>query len=166
MMITIRSAHADDLAFILSLTPRFHDFELPAWLTAAQLDQVNQRTLSANISAPAPGAAMLIAQDAAGVALGFIHLQTETDYFSGQPQGYISDIAVAAEAEGRGVGQALMQAAETWTRAQGYRLLALHVFAQNARARRFYARLGFSETVISCVKTLDPPAPDAPTGGA
>jgi len=44
---------------------------------------------------------------------------------------------------------------EDWTRAAGFRLLELEVFAANARARAFYGGLGFREDYLCLVKPLD-----------
>ena len=65
---------------------------------------------------------------------GFIHLETQADYFSGEKHGYISDLAVSKSFEGRGVGRILLEAAEAWARVNGYRLLTLYVFSGNTRA--------------------------------
>lgn len=54
-------------------------------------------------------------------------------------------LTVAAHARGTGVGTALLRAAEERARAWGVRKLCLGVFADNGRARRLYARLGFAE---------------------
>ena len=53
-----------------------------------------------------------------------------------------------------GVGQALMAAAEAWARGRGYRLLSLHVFDGNVRAREFYARLGYQPDIRKLIKPL------------
>jgi RimJ/RimL family protein N-acetyltransferase len=45
----------------------------------------------------------------------------------------------------RGIGLALMGAAEGWARSVGIEKLELHVFPHNAPARAFYARLGYRE---------------------
>ncbi len=55
---------------------------------------------------------------------------------------YISDLAVAAERRGEGIGTALLNHAALWARAQGRRGLSLHV-AQGNPAQRLYERVGF-----------------------
>jgi ribosomal protein S18 acetylase RimI-like enzyme len=52
-------------------------------------------------------------------------------------------IAVAHTARGRGVGEALLSAAERAVRARGYKSLRLEVRQDNAGAIRLYERLGY-----------------------
>lgn len=54
-------------------------------------------------------------------------------------------ITVAASHRGRGVGRALMLAAEEWARAHGIERMHLSVFAHNEPARRLYRALGYAE---------------------
>ena len=150
----IRPAELSDRDFILTLVPRFVEFHLPAWRNPDRMTATNQRILATAFDTPPANSAILIAEDRLGDRRGFIHLQTNTDYFSGEAYGYIADIAVSPADERQGVGQALMEAGEAWARQKGYRLLALEVFAQNERACRFYEKLGYREEVRKYVKVL------------
>jgi ribosomal protein S18 acetylase RimI-like enzyme len=67
----------------------------------------------------------------------------------------VSDVVVAASAEGRGIGKALMHAAEDWARERGYPMIQLHVLVGNDRARSMYERLGYSAEWLKYVKRLD-----------
>jgi GNAT superfamily N-acetyltransferase len=96
-----------------------------------------------------PGAATLIACDGADRPLGYIHLEPEEDFLTGRTCGYISILAVRAEAEGRGIAKHLLEAAEHWAADAGYPFLRLDVFASNSTARRFYAGRGFVEESLS-----------------
>jgi GNAT superfamily N-acetyltransferase len=58
------------------------------------------------------------------------------------------DLRVAPERRGRGIGSALVRAAERWTSAQGYRVLLVETQDVNVAACRFYARMGFR--LVSC----------------
>jgi ribosomal protein S18 acetylase RimI-like enzyme len=101
-----------------------------------------------------PDTASFLAEDENGHPLGFIHLQTGTDYYYHEKHGYISNLIVAPEGEGRGIGRLLMEKGEEWARAQGYRWITLSVFAQNLRAREVYKRLGYGEDIMRYVKEL------------
>lgn len=152
--IVIRPATAADRAFILNLVPRFVEFGPPAWRDSEQMTVKNQQVVTTALDAPASDAQILVATAANGEPLGFIHLQTNIDYFSGEPYGYISDIAVAIEGEGRGVGRALMAAGEAWAQQQGYSVLSLNVFTANQGTCRFYETLGYREEIRQYVKVL------------
>ncbi|MFD1716908.1 GNAT family N-acetyltransferase [Georgenia deserti] len=54
-------------------------------------------------------------------------------------------LAVDPAAQGRGAGEALLRAAETWAREEGYRALVLSVVGSQGRQRphRLYERLGY-----------------------
>ena len=49
-------------------------------------------------------------------------------------------LAVAREAEGQGIGRALLEAGEDWARANRYSKLTLAVFKDNERAKQVRAR--------------------------
>lgn len=152
--IRIRNATAADEAFLLALVPRFVAFGLPHWRIAEAVQARTAQSLQAALTLLPTTSALLIAEDEAGEPLGFIHLTTRSDYFTAEAYGYVSEIAVAAEGEGRGIGRGLMAAAERWARRNGLERLVLDVFAGNRRARRFYGQIGFQEDVVRCVKEL------------
>ena len=54
-------------------------------------------------------------------------------------------ISVLEEWRGRGVGKALMAAAERWARERGAARMVLDMSAENAGALRFYERLGYRQ---------------------
>jgi ribosomal protein S18 acetylase RimI-like enzyme len=74
--------------------------------------------------------------------------------FFGVSHGHVSVLSTTVEAEGTGVGRALMAFAEQWTRARGLALMTLNVFAGNERARRFYDRVGFEVEMLKYAKRV------------
>ena len=66
----------------------------------------------------------------------------------------------ADRAARRGIGRALVTAADEWARDRGLRNLTLHTGAYNAGARAFYADLGFAEEEVRLTRPIQP-APDA-----
>jgi ribosomal protein S18 acetylase RimI-like enzyme len=140
--------------FIISLVTRFSEFDLPAWRSAHEVDHTNRMLLEKAMETPEPDSQIFVAEAKNGRRAGFIHLQTQTDYFTGEKHGYISDLAVDKTFEGQGIGRMLVDQAEEWAHQKGYRLLTLYVFAGNQRAQRLYERNGFSQEVIMYVKGI------------
>ncbi|WP_194406590.1 GNAT family N-acetyltransferase [Bradyrhizobium sp. CCBAU 53351] len=64
------------------------------------------------------------------------------ELYSAQAALYISDIAVHADARGKGIGRALMMKAKEWGSDYGVTRLGWDVWKHNASAMRFYERLG------------------------
>jgi GNAT superfamily N-acetyltransferase len=81
---------------------------------------------------------------AVGVAVCFFGFST----FQGRPLLNVHDLAVVAEARGRGIGRALLAAAEARARAGGCCKLTLEVLEDNHRARAVYARAGFADVAL------------------
>ena len=101
-----------------------------------------------------PGAEAFVAADADGQPLGVLTIRPEREYFTGYERAYVEVLVVAAEAEGRGVGQALLRHAETWARRRSYPEISLDVFAGNDRAHAFYGRFGFRPDHVRMVRRL------------
>jgi GNAT superfamily N-acetyltransferase len=156
--VLIRTADARDREWILPLSARLHDFGPPPWRHRAEMDEAVARAIGVALDSPGGDAAVFAAEDADRRPLGFVHVHTARDFFTGEEHGHVSDIVVAAGAEGRGVGRALMAAGERWSRARGHRLLSLNVFEANTRARSLYERLGFASDTMKLVKVLDSPS--------
>ncbi len=152
--VRVRPATAGDREWILPLAPRLHDFGPPPYRERAVMDRAVVASIDGALTGAAPGAEVLVAEGAEGEGLGFVHLHGATDFFTGEQHGHVSDIVVAPQAQGRGVGHVLMAAAEAWARSRGYRLLSLHVFDGNARARSFYRQLGYGPDIVKLIKPL------------
>ena len=155
MSISVRSFVSADREFVLALIPRLSGIDLPPWHDRARMDAFNRQEMQQAMDDLPDDAAILIAEDEEHTPAGFIYLTTEEDFFSGEKKGYISDVVVAPQFEGQGVGRTLMAAAEDWTREKGYRLLSLFVFAENERARRSYEKAGFQPEVVKYWKLIE-----------
>jgi len=152
--LAVRPAGPGDRAFILATVGRLGDFGPPPWRSAEEIGEADARGLRAHFESPEPGAALFVAEEG-GAALGFVYLEALRDFFDREEHGHVSVLAVAGPAEGRGVGKALMRAAEDWARERGYRRLTLNVFEGNARARAVYVHLGYRPETMRYVKFLD-----------
>lgn len=152
--IRIRPAGAGDAGWILPLSARLHDFGPPPFRPRPVMDEAVASAIGSALGPPRADAAVFAAEDEEGRPLGFVHVHTLRDFFTGEEHGHVSDLVVAEGAEGRGVGRALMAAGEEWSRVQGHRLLTLNVFDRNVRARALYDRLGFEPDTTRLVKVL------------
>lgn len=150
----VRSASADDDEFILSLVPRFVEFDLPRWRKRHVVADGIRRDLLARLENPRPASFLFVAETDAGERVGFLHLQTMTDYFSGGLNCHVSDLAVAQGHDGRGFGQALLGWAEAFAREHRCERLTLGVFPGNDRARRTYEAAGFGIDMLRMAKPL------------
>jgi ribosomal protein S18 acetylase RimI-like enzyme len=151
-MINVRPYTPNDRTFILSLAPRLAIGKQPwrdstLWLKtveewlAESINQHNQKTM------------VLIAENEQGEPLGFATVSHST-HFTGQRQAYIGELATSENAEGRGVGTALVEACVQWAREQRYTILTLTTGAGNTRALRFYDHLGFQIEDVKLTKLL------------
>jgi GNAT superfamily N-acetyltransferase/acyl-coenzyme A thioesterase PaaI-like protein len=151
--VRVRPARAEDREFVLSAAARLADFGPPPWRTVPEVIEGERRCLRGFFDAPDPKSALLVAESGAG-PLGFVYLETQSDYFTRREHGHIGILAVSREGEGRGVGGALLEASDDWARSRGFEKITLAVFEGNRHARSVYARRGFVPEVLRYVKLL------------
>jgi GNAT superfamily N-acetyltransferase len=153
--LSIRPATPDDREFVLNLASRLVDgFDAPSHRTKPELIEGDRRALEAWFdNSSRPGEAMFIAElndTRAGVA----YLVTLIDYFNLRPHAHLSVLAVTAEAEGKGVGSALLEKSVAWAKERQSDRLTLSALVTNARARALYERKGFGGEYIRYVLPL------------
>ena len=154
--IPIRPFTARDARFVISLAARFADFDLPEWRRRNEIEDFFRNRLRKAVEQSEPDAAIFIAEDESGEPMGFVHVQSEADHFSGEKRAFIPELAVASSCEGRGVGQRLLEAAEGWARERGHDVVALCVFDGNLRARHIYEKHGFVPELVWYAKRVPP----------
>ncbi len=106
--------------------------------------QVELRIAAVEVHGPA---AALVAEGPRGDVLGWIHAYVVHGIES-DPHVEIGGLVVDEGSRGRGVGRALLAAAEAWAAGQGLREVALRSNVIRERAHEFYRRLGYD-----CPKT-------------
>jgi ribosomal protein S18 acetylase RimI-like enzyme len=151
--VAIRLATPADRAFLSELADRLADFDRPVWRSHAEIAEGDRRALFEAIDHPRPGTELFIAE-LDGASAGCLLMWTLEDYFSQQWHAHVSVIAVTREAEGHGVGRALMDYAERWARERGHKMITLSVFEGNRRAQRLYDRAGYSTEMRRMLKRL------------
>ncbi len=147
---TIRDAGPDDAAAIAAMTLRLIPDSAVGRNVSAFHDYFSRPTTEDK-----PGTRTVVAFDVNETVVGYLTIRPDTDYFSGEARAYIERLATTAAAEGTGAGRQLMTWAEAWARSEGFGAIALDVFANNARARRFYGRNGYEEDFVQMVRMLD-----------
>ncbi len=152
--VRIRRASPDDQPFVVAAADRLGSFGPPAWRPSEEIVSGEVRTLQGFFEAPASDATLLIAESEEGTRLGFAYLERLQDYFTLENHGHVGILVVTGEAQGTGVGGALMRAAEGWAREQGYRRLTLNVFEANRAAQAVYEHLGYAPETLRYVKIL------------
>src|SRR5262245_22666234 len=126
-MTAIRRASRDDEPWIRSLIPRLFEFgppptrDLAPMIAAAATATAGEaRATVAASDGPQDQRIVLVASDDRHERLGFVHLETAADFFTHERHGHISTLVVSPDAERRGVGRALLDAAEAWCRERSY----------------------------------------------
>ena len=89
-----------------------------------------------------------------GEPAGVIAVHPDADYFTGHPRAYVDILVVGPEAEGQGVGRALLHHVEGWARERGFREVVLDVFAGNEGVTAFYERCGYRPDHVRMAKPL------------
>jgi GNAT superfamily N-acetyltransferase len=150
--VRIRAARSSDGDFIAALSSRFAECDVPPWRTKDEIVNGTARRLAVALErGNTDDSAIFIAENHGG-ALGFAWTVIIDDFYTGEPVGKVSEIAVTRS--GGGAGKALMQACEQWAREAGARLMVLNALEGNAYARRFYALRGYAPEYTTFAKLL------------
>jgi ribosomal protein S18 acetylase RimI-like enzyme len=148
--LTIRPAQPSDERALLALASRMANFELPPWRTPDEITSADGRAMIDALRAGHPDSQVFVAERDGKVA-GCLHMVVTQDFF-GRRHAHLSVIATSAEAEGTGVGRALMAVADDWARNRSLPFITLNVFAANTRARRLYERAGYTVELMKYAK--------------
>jgi GNAT superfamily N-acetyltransferase len=151
--VQIRAAVASDALAILALADRLHAFG-PTTRDATEIAGRERAALADALSRQSGPSCLLVAEQRPVGVVGAMLLDERRDYFTDQRHGHVSILAVAREAEGQGIGRALLEAAEEWGRENGFARLTLSVFTGNHHAKYFYERQGWRPEIETWYKSL------------
>lgn len=159
MTISLRTARGDDREAVVDLLHVLNVYE--ADLTgdrkrdraaaAAYYDELQQRL------AKRDGRIVLAEADGVVVAAMGFSLDEDAAYVTDDVRrhGTVTDLVVAEEWRGRGVGRMLLVEAERLTREAGFRRLVIGALVANDKAERTYRAFGFAPYVSILSKTVD-----------
>ena len=152
LSVHIRPFEVHDRDAVLDLAPRL-TIGIAPWLAADAFLAAARGWITGSIEGIGQDRAVFVAEDVQGTCIGFVSI-ARTVHFTGPAQAYIGELAVAADAEGNGVGRALLLRAEAWAWQQGMQSVALDTGAANLRARGFYEHFRYAEESVKLVKLL------------
>ena len=154
MSVHVRSAASDDGDAILALMPRLASFDVPESRNPVDLWRSDAAVFQRWLDGQAAECLVHVAVDDTEKIVGFTLVSLRPELLSHEPSAHLEAIAVGEGAEGMGVGQALLAAAENEAKAHGALTITLHVFANNTRACGFYEKSGYDGELIRYIKEL------------
>jgi len=151
-VLVIRAFGAGDREFLARVAPRIRPAQITSPRDSEAMDRFFQ-ALERGRLLTEPDAEAFVAT-VAGEPCGLVSVHPDADHFTGHPRAYVDVLVVAEEAEGRGVGRALMSHVEQWAQEHSCCEVVLDVFASNDRAIQFYERCGYRPDHIRMAKPL------------
>jgi GNAT superfamily N-acetyltransferase len=144
----IRIARLDDVTRIVELTAQL-GYDVSQEAADERLRRILQR----------PDDRFLVADDE-GAVVGWLHAVV-ADYLETGPFVVIAGLVVDRTMRKRGIGGALLSAAEQWAVERGCQIVRLWSSAARTEAHRFYERLGYAhiKTQFSFVKSVGTAGP-------
>lgn len=153
MTLTIRDAHVTDWRFIEELGKRTLMDSVSALRRPSRAAVEENFATLLRVVRGRPHRALVAEEQ--GHPLGFmLMLDSLPDEVTGEDQGFVAYMAVEPEAQGRGIGSALLARAEDEARRLGLPYMALMVTEENASARALYERAGYVVERRLLCKTL------------
>ncbi|MET0794467.1 MAG: GNAT family N-acetyltransferase [Polyangiaceae bacterium] len=157
MTVSIRSAEARDLPAVAVLAGllvrQHHEFDAQRFLLIPHVEAGYARFFASQL--PDPDVLILVAErDAAIVGYAYARLEPRDWNSLLDACGALHDLFVSDTARRQGVARSLVEAVRDRLRQKGAPRLVLHTASKNATARRFFAALGFRETMIELTQEL------------
>ena len=152
MSLTIRAATGADADAVRSLADRLREGVAP-WRDSSAVTKAVRAWVEGSLDAmDEPGHAVLVAETG-GTILGFVTVSPGR-HWSGASEPSIGELVVVPEAEGQGIGAALVEAAMAHARREGHSRISVSTGAANGRARALYRRLGFEDEDVVLSRAL------------
>ncbi|MBX3489046.1 MAG: GNAT family N-acetyltransferase [Parvibaculum sp.] len=147
MSVVVRVARDADRPALVRLMGALNEFEAAIEDNRADASAAESHLDWVSGEIAAQGGVTLVAEEG-GSVVGFLSFAFEEDPGTfvrpeHRRHALIWDISVDEGARGKGVGRALLEAAEAHTRSAGIGEIRLYVLESNARARRIYDAAGY-----------------------
>jgi len=133
---SIRFAHHADVPELMRLFIEL-GYEIPPGVLAARLEAFDRAGEKALVAAD---------ESTSGRLLGAATLHATPVLHRAGPVGRVTALVVDANHRGRGIGRALMEAAEEWAAEQGCVLMEVTSNQRRADAHEFYEGIGYERT--------------------
>ena len=153
MNYSIRKGVPADTSQILALLPRLADFEVPEHRLAEDLWNGDKAMIELWSKGGRPDVDVAVATIDNRI-VGIAIISAKAEMLSGLPSAHLETVAVAADAEGNGIGTALMHETEKMAMERGANCISLHVFSANTRARALYERHGYTGELMRYYKPI------------
>jgi len=157
MTVIVRAAEARDLRGIAALAGQLvrqhHGFDAERFMLIPNVEVGYARFFESELSDPD---VLLFAAEQAGNIVGYAYARLEPRDWNAllDSCGALHDIFVRDELRRQGVARRLVDAVREGLRRKGAPRLVLHTASKNATARRFFAALGFRETMVELTAEL------------
>ena len=152
MTLEVRPATEADRSYVVSLAHRLEE-GVAAWRDRSAVAEAARSWVETSMSRIGRDEQGCFVVEEYGQVIGFVSVG-ETCHWSGTSEAYIGELVVSRQAEGRGVGRALVDEAAAWGRSRGCRRIALATGAANTAARQFYRSLNFEEEEVRLSRRL------------
>lgn len=140
---------------MVTLLPLLASFEIPARRAPEHLWHGDRDMIVEWLAGDRPQSFARVALDEHNALLGFAFVTMREELLSHAPSAHLEVLIVGEHARRMNLGEALTSAAEAEAASRGAQTMTLHVFGNNRRARPLYAKLGYDEELLRCIKYLE-----------
>ncbi len=131
-------AAPDEAETVAALLIEFRDW----WGYSGPADETFHRNVALLIDDPLSDF-LLVAEEKGGEAVGVVQLRYRLGVWRDGDDAWLEDVYVRGDAQGKGLGRALTEAAVEQARERGAKRIQLDVEEANATARAVYEKAGF-----------------------
>jgi len=145
--LTIRPARREDLGAIVAL---WRDLDWLNWIREADPSRIESVMAKRLAESQADDSHLaLVAEDGQGQVLGYAAMHFLPCFMMPGPEAYVSELFVAADARGQGVGQQLLRHLEDTAQERGCaRLMLITLRDRESYQREFYKKQGWQERPV------------------